>query len=84
MSVDDDEGLIDRCDHEKKSFYYYDCRLTSDLGCLPDAHRDVLRANVLQTQADRTGAHDAPALTRESVQEHMSPILQVGKEENGH
>lgn len=69
---------------KRKTFRDYDCRLTSRLDRLPDAHRDVLRADVLRTQADRTAVHDAPALTRESVQEHMSPILQVEEEEKRH
>jgi hypothetical protein len=74
MSVDDDEGLIDRCECER---FIVIClnHAKSDFSFSPDAHLDVTPADAPPTRDDRTAAHVGIALSRGSVQERRTKIL---------
>lgn len=80
MSVDDDEGLIDRCGG-KLLLLIYLIIIIVPLS-LPDARLDVTPADALPTRAFRTAAHGATASSRESVQGHRTQILQGEQKKN--
>lgn len=79
MSVDDDEGLIDRCGCERFKIIHQKSGENNFPLFSPDAHLDVTPADVLLTRVDRKVAHVAIALNRESVLERRTKILKRTK-----